>query len=348
LISNPCIFVFMSVHTLNDRYLRLIGIPLSVFALLMSQMPIYFPGRYDLLWKYFVLSLVYTWLLWEVARWWMIRIRKQYPRLEQTSRRILIMLAVFTLVVGVGQVLITGLIVFWHLESPSWISAERTWLVNFGSSLFFVALVAGIYEARYFFSQYRLALQRNEHLKTLQTQQKLDALKSRVNPHFLFNALTTLSALIGEDPARAEQFVDELSRVYRYLLRAGRQSEVTLMEELQFVESYAFLIKNRFSEQAFSLKAPKLEPHLSGYLLPALTLQNAVDYLLRTQNTPLHITLEHQAKQLLVKCPNQPKVRSVEVVDHDWRQLSAQGVTLHQDEQFLYLNIPLHVQNPPA
>ncbi|MCC7467311.1 MAG: histidine kinase [Saprospiraceae bacterium] len=336
----------MSAHSLNDRYLRLIGIPLAVFALLMSQMPISFPGRYDLLWKYFVLSVLYTWLLWEGARWMLIRIREKNPGLEQTSRRILIMLALFTVEVAVVQALVTGLTVYLHLESPSWISAERTWLVNSAFSLFFVALVAGIYEAQYFFSQYRLALQKAEHLKTRQTQQKLDALKSRVNPHFLFNALTTLSALIGEDAARAEQFVDELSRVYRYLLRAGRQSEATLAEELQFVESYAFLLKNRFSEQAFSLKTPS-PPH-PGMLLPALTLQNAVDYLVRTQHTPLHIALLLQDQRLVVQCPNHPKVRPVEVVDLDWRQLSAQGVTRNQDDRLLYLNIPLHLPNQPV
>ena len=338
----------MSATSLNDRYLRLIGIPIAVFALLMSQMPISFPGRYDLLWKYFVLSVISTWLLWEGARYMWIRIRKQFPGLEQTPRRILIMLAVFTLEVAIGQAMVTGLIIYFHLESPSWVSAERTWLVNFAFSLFFVALVAGIYEAQYFFSQYRLALQKAEHLKTRQTQQKLEALKSRVNPHFLFNSLTTLSALIGEDAAQAERFVDELSKVYRYLLRAGRQTEVTLPEELQFVESYAFLIKNRFSEEAFSLKIQLQPPAQPQVLLPALTLQNAVDYLVRTQNTPLHITLEWQDRQLLMKCLNLPKVRSVEVVDHDWRQLSTQGVTLDHDDQFFYLNIPLHGQNQAA
>jgi hypothetical protein len=338
----------MSAHSLNDRYLRLIGIPLAVFALLMSQMPISFPGRYDLLWKYFVLSVLYTWLLWEGARYLLIRIRKQFPGLEQTSRRILIMLAVFVVEVAVGQALVTGLTVYLHLESPYWVSAERSWLVNYAFSLFFVALVAGIYEAQYFFSQYRLALQKAEHLKTRQTQQKLEALKSQVNPHFLFNALTTLSALIGENPAQAERFVDELSKVYRYLLRAGRQSEVTLSEELQFVESYAFLLKNRFSEESFSLQAPTLPSALSQALLPALTLQNAVDYLVRTQNTPLHISLEWQNRQIAMKCLNHPKVRSVEVVDLDWRQLSMQGVTLDHDDQFFYLNIPLHGQNQAA
>lgn len=114
--------------------------------------------------------------------------------------------------------------------------------------------LSSIYEAIYFFDQYKIARQKAEQLQTNQAQQKLDALKSRVNPHFLFNSLTTLSALIGEDPRRAEQFVDELSKVYRYLLRAGRQPLATLAEELQFAQSYSFLLKNRFEAGAFTVQ----------------------------------------------------------------------------------------------
>jgi len=90
----------------------------------------------------------------------------------------------------------------------------------------------------FIFSQYKLAIQKAELLKRQQAQKKLDALKSRVNPHFLFNSLTTPSALISEDTRLAEQFVDELSKVYRYLQRAGRQPEASLNDEPQFAKSY--------------------------------------------------------------------------------------------------------------
>ncbi|HLP93856.1 MAG TPA: histidine kinase [Saprospiraceae bacterium] len=330
----------MNADILDDKHLRLWGIPISVIALLMSQMPIYFPGRYDLLWKYILISVIYTGLLWELSRWVLIRIRRRLPQLEQTRRRILTMLGVFTVLVGIGQAVITGVIVALNLEAPSWISAQHTWLINFGASLFFVMLLAGIYEAKYFFAQYRTAVQKTEHLKTRQTQQKLEALKHRVNPHFLFNALTTLSALIGEDAPAAERFVDELSKVYRYLLRAGRQPEVSLGEELQFAESYGFLLKNRFSEQAFSLQLPVLSAAEAGLTLPALTLQNAIDYLVRTQNTPLYLQITLRQPALVISCLNRPKTLSVEVADQDWRHLQAHGVKVEPSGSQLSLIIP--------
>ncbi len=174
------------------------------------------------------------------------------------------------------------------------------WLLNMPNILFFVLLLSSVYEAIYFLSQYKMAIQKAEQLKKQQAQQKLDALKTRVNPHFLFNSLTTLSALIGEDAPRAEQFVDELSKVYRYLLRAGRQPTATLGEELQFAESYAFLLKNRFEAGAFSLsisqaviyKSPPDSKAALDQPIPALTFQNALEYLVRTQNAPLHIQVD--------------------------------------------------------
>ena len=198
--------------------------------------------------------------------------------------------------------------------------------------LFFVLLLSSVYEAIYFLSQYKMARQKAEHLKKQQAQQRLDTLRNRVNPHFLFNSLTTLSALIGEDAPRAERFVDELSKVYRYLLRAGRQATATLGEELQFADSYAFLLKNRFEAGAFSLtksggdsKSPPDSIAALDQPIPALTFQNAIEYLVRTQNSPLHIRVEALDEHLRISCAHHPKALSFDVSDHDWRQLEGAG-----------------------
>jgi len=338
----------ISADTLDDRQLRLWGIPLSVVALLGLQMPFYFPGRWDLLWKYIFISLIYTSLLWEVSRWLLIRIRRKYAAIEQTSKRVWRIAWTFVLVVAIGQLSITCLIVLLGLQAPAWVSFFHTWVANFASSLFFVTLVGGAYEAKYFFSQYKNALQKAEHLKTQQTQQRLDALKNRVNPHFLFNSLTTLSALIGEDPPRAERFVDELSKVYRYLLRAGRQQTALLGEEWQFAESYSFLLKNRFEEGAFSLNfqrpaTAETRPDSSpdhDLLLPALSLQNALDYLVRTQNAPLHIQIQPLENQLKIECQYQPKALSFDATYNDWQHLEASHARQEVEADRLTIKIP--------
>jgi LytS/YehU family sensor histidine kinase len=78
----------------------------------------------------------------------------------------------------------------------------------------------------------------------LQTQ--FDSLKGQVNPHFLFNSLNSLSSLISIDPQKAEQFVEELSSVYRYLLKSNERELNTLKEEISFINSYVYLLTTRF------------------------------------------------------------------------------------------------------
>gem|GEM_PF-1682019 len=345
--------------SLNDKHLRLWGIPLSVMMVLLAQMPYYFPGRWDLFWRYVFISVIFTGLMWEIARWVIVRVRQRFPGLEQTRQRIASQLGVFIIQIGIGQGLLTKFVVILfpsELTGPFW----KAWLINFCSSLFFIILIVGIYEAIYFFGQYKHTLQKAESLKKQQAQQRLDALKTRVNPHFLFNSLTTLSALIGEDAPKAEHFVDELSKVYRYILRAARQPISRLGEELQLAESYAFLLKCRFDDGAFTIKIksggdfPKgpgkslpdlqeLDKHL-----PVLSLQNSLDYLVRTQNLPLNIEIRPFENHLEIVCANQPKTLSFDASDNDWQHLSAAGAWTDGQAGHLKIRIPFTQNNTAA
>jgi signal transduction histidine kinase len=93
--------------------------------------------------------------------------------------------------------------------------------------------------------QYRLE---TEELHRAYTRSQLYALKSQVNPHFLFNSLNALSCLIQDDEARAEKFLDEMSKVYRYMLRHDDERLVTLETELRFLASYIHLLEARYSD----------------------------------------------------------------------------------------------------
>lgn len=334
-----------AAEQLHDKHLRLWGIPFSVTCLLLAQMPFYYPGRWDLYWRYLFIGILYTGLLWEIARFFFIRIRRRYPSLDQTWARIGNTLWIMVILVAIGQVVILEIVMLFGWESPTWVSPWHTWRNNFISSLFFVVLLCGAYEANYFFRQYRSALQKTEQLKKQHTQQKLDALKTRINPHFLFNSLTSLSALIGEDPARAEHFVDELSKVYRYMLRSGQQTSASLAEELQFAHAYVFLLQTRFEAGAFSWSNLwKENPGQVGWHLwnvPALTLQNALDYLVRTQNTPLHIQLEAREGHLHISCPDHGKSRAFNSISSDWEQLEGYGATQRVQEGRFEIIVPL-------
>ncbi|MBC7776023.1 MAG: histidine kinase [Phycisphaerae bacterium] len=333
---------------LNDKYLRLWGIPLISLSGLLALMRFYFEGRWDLFGWYFLGSVIYTTFTWEICRWILKRVRRRIPGLEYTKQRLVLTFIFFMLVAGIGNVFVKLTFLHFGLKPPSMANKSffEWWLINFPSILFFVLLLSCIYEAIYFFDQYKFLRQKAQLLRKQQAQQQLDALKTRVNPHFLFNSLTTLSALIGEDPQRAEHFVDELSKVYRYLLKAGRQSTAALGEELQFAASYSFLLKSRFEEGAFTFSDGRSDSKASrpseslDRNIPLLTLQYALDYLVRTQNTPLHIQIYALENQLRIACENHPKTLSFDVDDNDWRQLESNGAQQEIQEGQLAILIP--------
>jgi len=344
------------VEQLNDKWFRIAGIPLSVVMLLLAEMPFFFPGRWDLLWKYTVVSIVFTGLIWENARHFLIYVRRRLPGLENTQRRVLTIFAGFLVIIAIGQALLL-LFIEWLAIAPGHVLTWKAWFINFLLSLFSVIVIASIYEAIYFFGYYKITLQRTEHLKKEQAQKHLEALKNRVNPHFLFNSLTTLSALIGEDGPRAERFVDELSKVYRYLLRANRQRYLPLADELVFLQSYTFLLETRLGP-AFEVRS-SVEPRFFECKLPPLTLQNLLDYLVRTQTIapekPLTAEISANENGLTLICPHQPKTVWIDSGNMDWAEISAtyEQQTGRQAVQAvvnnrLHFRLPFMQENPVA
>lgn len=142
-----------------------------------------------------------------------------------------------------------------------------------------------------------------QRLEQEKTQVQLQALQAQVNPHFLFNSLNSLSALIDDDPERAGQFVDQLSVVYRYLLRATHTSNepkqdrqhslTTLANELAFMESYYHLLRTRYGG-GLNMHV-SIRTQYQALLLPPLTLQllveNAVKHNVTSSKRPLTVEI---------------------------------------------------------
>ncbi len=156
---------------------------------------------------------------------------------------------------------------------------------------------SGLSELSYTFMQWRTNQFEFNQLEQSQLQSELDTVKQQVNPHFLFNCLNSLSVLISEAPATAEKFVDEMAKVYRYLLQvngANRDTNlVTLDAEIRFISSYIYLLETRFENGIrFTLKIEDL--CLSGQIAP-LSLQTLIDNAIRhnivSAEQPLHISI---------------------------------------------------------
>ncbi|MES2478241.1 MAG: histidine kinase [Bacteroidota bacterium] len=142
----------------------------------------------------------------------------------------------------------------------------------------------------------------NQALIQENLQTKYSSLKTQVNPHFLFNSLNSLSALITSNPERAEIFLEEMSTVYRYLLRSNEQELIPLEEEITFIRSYAHLLENRF-DKGFRIQF-LIEEDFMHYKLPPLTLQllleNAVKHNRLSETEPLTVIFETKKEGILI------------------------------------------------
>lgn len=175
-----------------------------------------------------------------------------------------------------------------------------------GSSIIYAVLLfgllLGIYELAYHFARLRHTEQQRDRLEKEKLQAELQQLKGIVNPHFLFNNLNSLSALITESPAQAEAFLDELTKVFRYLLRNNETDLTTLQQELQFLDSYFHLLQTRYGP-AIAMDV-RIDSVCASWLLPPMTLQllveNAVKHNRLQKDDPLRIEVFSDAGCRLV------------------------------------------------
>ena len=212
-------------------------------------------------------------------------------------------------------------------------------------------LLLAIYELAYHFARLRHTEKERDRLEKEKLQAELQHLKGIVNPHFLFNNLNSLSSLISENPARAEDFLNELTKVFRYLLRNNETELTTLGEELQFLKSYYSLLETRYGVGlAMNLK---IDSAYESFLLPPLTLQllveNAVKHNQIQKECPLRIELFVDGDNLLVVRNNLSlKDRLVEStgiglrnINSRYKLLNHQPPIIYKDNDFFSVIIPL-------
>ena len=127
-------------------------------------------------------------------------------------------------------------------------------------------------------------------------QTSLMALKTQVDPHFLFNNFSILSDLIDESPADAKAFLSSLSRVYRFKLVNMNANVVSVEAEMKMVQSYVHLLEGHYGAVLHVVfPSPEEQLRLKGYFLPPLSVQmaveNAVKHNARTTVHPLDVRI---------------------------------------------------------
>lgn len=139
---------------------------------------------------------------------------------------------------------------------------------------------------------------------------QLKNITNQINPHFLFNSLNSLYALVEDEPALARKFIVNLSKVYRYLLDRNNSNLISLKQEMEFLTHYLFLQKIRFGEN-LQLEY-QIEKEIFNRKLPSVSLQslveNAIKHNVITSDNPLIIRISvTDTDWLLIENPYQPR-----------------------------------------
>lgn len=148
-----------------------------------------------------------------------------------------------------------------------------------------------------------------EQLRAVYQRSRLEGLRSQVNPHFLFNSLNSLSSLISEEGEEAEIFLDEMSKVYRYMLRNETDTLVSLEEELKFLHSYNYLLQARYGN-GLQIRL-NINDDVKQKMVAPLTFQaiieNAFTLNAVGKTSPLIISITNTPQELVFQHNLQPK-----------------------------------------
>lgn len=226
------------------------------------------------------------------------------------------------------------------------------------TTLFYIVVVSAIIVLLILIYKYRIAQfnkvmgleSKAQLLEKEKAQVMYDGLKQQLNPHFLFNSLTSLSALIETDQEMASRFLSQMSDMYRYILKNANEETVALKDELTFVETYIGLQKTRFGKGLMvNINVP--EPFGTKKIAPVTLqnmLENAIKHNVIDRDSPLIIDIYIEEPYLVVKNNLQAKTnvensnkRGLLQFLSLYRYLSPIAVEIDQTENHFIIKIPL-------
>jgi sensor histidine kinase YesM len=339
------------LHILKNIWVELAIVPLVLvgFGYLVY-------GKIFLSSGYVFGALILPWILFAatvsiLCNAWRVQMHQYFVKLEDWWKRLIFSLlgyfSIHTLCLCLIFIALKDLWmeeVFWVIQKlPIFIILDFSTLVT----------ITTLYEGVTFFEKWKEAITETEQLEQLNLESQFRSLQNQLNPHFLFNSFNVLSSLIVENPRRAEDFVDELSNVYRYLLRTNEQDLATVEEELRFIRSFFHLLQTRH-DKGVDLKINIAEENLQRKILPLalqVLVENAVKHNEISLEKPLSIEIfdqKHNTSALVI-CNNVQRKTTRVLSNHvgldNLRQrydlLDVPGFAVHDDGQWFQVVLPL-------
>ena len=218
--------------------------------------------------------------------------------------------------------------------------------------LFIIIPVFSIFFGIFFMTKWKRATVQVEEAKKEVLHAELLALKNHLDPHFLFNNLNILSSLIDTDNEPAQDFLEKFAEVYRYVLKIKDAEIIQLSDELEFLESYLYLMNTRFDEQL----EVEIDIKVKDYkqFIPILTLQMLVENALKhnsfSADNKLHISIKSVDNGLRISNNYQQrdfqekswvKGSGLTNIEKRYELLASQKPTIYVKEGLFIVDLPL-------
>lgn len=184
---------------------------------------------------------------------------------------------------------------------------------------------------------------------------QFESLKNQLDPHFLFNSLNVLSALIDENPNQAQKFTASMSKIYRYVLEQKDKELVTVEDEIEFAKTYCELLKTRFEDSVdfeFNVKKEDMRRFVVPLSLQLL-LENCIKHNFATSSKPLLIKVFSENDTLCIENNLQVREQMKESagiglsnIVQRYSLLTKKNVFIEKSEDYFKVKLPILSEKP--
>lgn len=329
----------------NNTWRRVILTGIIVFAAWLVRL-IMFPGM-----RFFqhvlgsIALIILVQIIWEIFNAIHKFLNKILPFSRSLYWRIAVQLAIGILIM---LLFVFGIIVFLDGSLPFPITDISKGMMIV-SQVLMSLVINMMFIGDYFIRQWKQGILSAERFEKEKAEMKYHHLKNQVNPHFLFNALTSLDALIKSDPDLASRYVGHMAKVYRYVLEHKEREVVPLEIELEFIRHYLSLQKIRFGESLQIDMEVSDGVEEKGIVMVTLQLliDNAIKHNEIHSQFPLYIQIFDKDNYLIVR--NKKQIRKVMTSNKQgllqlielYEYLSDRPVLIQDEAEHFTVKVPL-------
>jgi hypothetical protein len=254
------------------------------------------------------------------------------------------------------NILYAGIISLGALYAWSWFAREghaihTAILLSSLFTIVTVLFVNNLFEIILLRREMEFNRMRAEKMETAKVEAELEALKTQIDPHFIFNSLNTLSYLITREPQSARLYNDTLAKVYRYILGNKEKDLVLLKEELEFISNYFYLLKIRFAD-AVNMIIEINDVSAEDFLIPPISLQTLVENAIKhnefSETHPLDIKVAVSQNYVVVRNPVKPKEQSapsnkigLNNLDNRYKLITRKSIVIENNYRFFSVKLPI-------